>query len=148
MSMSVSTSRATPRRILAILVALCMLVALSTALDARPAAATTAAAKTKFGIVRVCLKAPVVLSGVTYWGPYNRPVNVDAYYGGHWHKRATTTPNLHGCVAMKLQGGYKWRYRVYHYEAQTWYIGRSKTVKVKAGHKYRLPTVWLQALTT
>ncbi|MDM7831115.1 hypothetical protein [Cellulomonas edaphi] len=143
MSTSVS-SRTARRRLLTSLVALTLLVGLSTGIDARPAAAATP----KYGIARVCFKAPYRSLGTTYWGPYNRAVNVDVVLDRHWHKVTATTPNTRGCLRMKLVAGYTWRFRVYHYEARTWYVGRSHRVKVKAGHTYRLRTVWLEALTS
>ena len=122
------------------LLAIALLVGVGTAVDATPAAA----AAPKYGTATICFKAPYTMYGRTYWGPYNRTVRVDAKVDGDWYEITTTTPNLRGCLSIGLAAGYRWRFRVYHHEAQTWYVKHSRSQWIKAGHSYRMRTVWIQ----
>lgn len=135
-----TTTRIKASRLLALLLASAILatgitVGSGTRAEAAPAFATT----------DVCFQAPFSLYGTTYWGPYNRPVILDVWLDGQAHQVQTYTPGTNGCIRVNVVAGYYWRFRVYHREAATWYIGQTGWQYARAGYSYNFGTLRLSA---
>lgn len=133
-------TRVTTRRLLAMLLACATL-----AIGVTAGSGATAEAAPTYVLADVCFQAPVSVGGRVYWGPFNRTVTVDAWLNGQAQAVQTYTPNLNGCIRVPLVTGYHWRFRVYHRETSTWYIGQSGWQFANAGHNLNFGTVWLSA---
>ncbi len=120
-----------PRRVVALLIGALLTLGVVT-LDAAPAQAAGT------GSATVCFQ---VQGGI-----YNRPVLLDAKVNGTWYQIATLTPNTRGCiVGYRLPAGYRWRFRVYHYERGLgYYVGRSRAYTIASGYRYNYGTVVVQ----
>jgi hypothetical protein len=101
-------------------------VGVATPAQAAPApSASVRTAVASTGTASVCFKSSFNLYGQTFWGAYDRDVIVDVLVNGVWHQYWILTPNINGCLTQRLWSGATYRFRVYHYEANRWYVGRS-----------------------
>lgn len=98
------------------------------------------------GTARVCFQAVGDIGYGPFYGIYNRPVRVDAWVNGAAQEIMTFTPNTRGCLSIKLPAKYSWRFRVYHKEANYYWVGRSDWRYVKAGGSYNFGTVTIQSI--
>lgn len=130
-----SRSVGVPRRVVALLASALLAVGVVT-LDASPAQAAGT------GRATVCFQTSSDF-GV---GIYNRPVLLDAKVNGTWYQMGSLTPNSRGCiVGQRLPAGYRWRFRVYHYERGLgYYVGRSRAYTIASGYRYNYGTVVVQ----
>jgi hypothetical protein len=81
-----------------------------------------------------------------FYGIYDRTVRIDASINGSAKQIATTTPSTRGCIRMRLVAGYSWRFRVYHKEANYYWVGRSSWRYVRAGGTYNFGTVTVNSI--
>lgn len=133
------TTVARGRRLLRRVVA-CLALCAAVLVPAAPAQATTA------GTVQVCFQSSYTLYSTTYWGPYNRTVLVDVWFNGRATQIGSVTPGTNGCLRQALPAGYHWRFRVYHYEAKTYYVGQTTWTKVSQGSYANLGTLRLSSI--
>jgi hypothetical protein len=106
-----------------------------------PAGAATAGSP----VAQACFQASTTMYGKTYWGPYDRPVIIDAVVGGQAFQMGTILPNRNGCVSQPLVAGYSWRFRVYQKASGSYWLGQTGWQYMVDGYTYNFGTVWLQS---
>ncbi|MEZ5381866.1 MAG: hypothetical protein R2754_08740 [Microthrixaceae bacterium] len=100
----------------------------------------------KYGTATVCFQAVTDIGYGPFVGIYTGPVNVDALIEGAGRQISTVQTNTRGCVSMRLVAGYTWRFRVYSYQANHYWVGRSGWKAVRSGGSYNFGTVMVDSI--
>ena len=100
----------------------------------------------KYGTAKVCFQAVTDIGYGPFVGIYTGPVNVDALIEGSGQQISTVETSTRGCITMKLVAGYSWRFRVYSFQANYYWVGRSTWKKVRSGGTYDYGTVTLDSI--
>ena len=135
---SAFTRRRNPLRIIALVLALSLATGVASVGAASPAGAANVPARTT-----VCFQAaPVMFPNM--WGGYkNRPVHLDLVWGGKAVHLTTWRTDGRGCISTQLPSGYTWRFRVFHYETSSYWVGQTGWQYMKPGWSYNFGYVRL-----
>ncbi|KQQ95446.1 hypothetical protein ASF62_02660 [Leifsonia sp. Leaf325] len=112
--------------------------------EAAPAATAVRSAALSSGTASVCFKSAIIIGGVRYgYGPFNRTVSVDVLSNGTWYQYHQTTPGINGCLTINLYAGWTYRFRVYHNEANRWFIGQTGGAYLSPGGYLNYGTLYV-----
>lgn len=98
------------------------------------------------GSARACFKALNDIGYGPFWGIYSGPVNVDAWLDGQASQVATVETGTNGCINMALVAGYSYRFRVYSYQSNRYWVGNSDWLLVRSGGSYNFGNVIVEII--